>query len=127
MNEQGTVTLWDVRMTQPPAAGLATKASEHWPSEQLHLHSDHIWALSFIKQLPNLIITAGEDGKVLMIDLETNATLSSHRSHHGNRVTSSAVIENTSGITDFELNGEFLFTANAAGSISALRLNIWKD
>jgi hypothetical protein len=117
---QGNLTLWDVRMTRSPESTKKV-ISEAGPCERIpNLHDGDIWALSFVKRRPNLVISAGEDGVVSLVDIET--TLEARPQL---QVEDSKLAENSTGVNGFSLSGDKLFVANSCGSISIIHLDVW--
>jgi hypothetical protein len=84
------------------------------------LHDGDIWALSFVRRKPNLIITAGEDGVVSLVDIETTLDARPQK-----QTEYRDLIQNSTGVNGFALSGDKLFVANSCGSISILHLDLW--
>lgn len=108
-------------MTRSPEIAKKKVIDETQPCERIaELHDGDIWALSFVKRKPNLIITAGEDGVVSLVDIETTLEARPQLQAHDRNL-----IENSTGVNGFALSGDKLFVANSCGSVSIMHLDLW--
>lgn len=79
--------------------------------------------MSFVQQAPNLVVTAGEDGVVALVNVDLESSLLGTTSRATHQISS--LLSNIVGVSDLALSRDFMFVANASGAVSVLRLDLW--
>jgi len=129
----GNFSIWDLRKNKL-AKELLTSKSVDFSSDTVqyalhttNIHEGNAWSAKFINTMPNFIVTCGEDGTVVLVDLEpldlNPAFL--EKVHIEKQIRCQKLSERFSGVSDFAIEGDIVLIASEDESISVKTLPIF--
>jgi WD40 repeat protein len=132
VDSEGNFSIWDLRRNKLAHQLFTSSSAQDSKSEPIQypyytakVHKGNILKANFIVSYPNYIVSCGEDGSLLLMDL---APLDLHPAFIENLnaekiVRTKKLLQRYSSISDFCVEGNVIFTANDDESISVKTLH----